>query len=123
MPADESYEVDAIVNATTRQQQEAQKTKAQLLGLIIEDGTDQPSKDCRVTIAARDSAVDSIGGQIAWEATTDGDGKFRGERVRVGSFAHAISRNKQMAAILEIKDDKNVFVMKLRPVGAPHRAS
>ena len=115
---EENYKADVVLNPNTRLQPEAPKAKSPLLGLIIEDVTDQPSKDCQVTIAARDSSTRSTGSQIAWEATTDGDGKFRGERVRVGSFAHAISSNKQKATILEIKDDKNVFVMKLRSVGS-----
>ena len=114
---DKSYEANVVVTQS-REPELKNAAKAALLGMVVEDGTDQPSRDCRVSIAARDPSFRSIASRTAWEATTDVDGKFRGERIRVGSFAHAISSNQQKAAIVEIKNDKNVFVMKLRDVGS-----
>lgn len=114
---DESYEGNVVI-AQSFEPEVKTTTKAALLGLVVEDGTDQPSRDCRVTIAARDPSFRSIASRPGWETTTDADGKFRGERIRVGSFAQAISSNKQKAAIVEIDNDKNVFVMKLRSVGS-----
>ncbi len=114
---EESYEVDVQLKPSFAPAANL-ADKSALLGLVVEDGVDKPSRDCRVTIAARDTSFKTIASRPAWETTTDADGKFRGERIRGGSFAHAITSNKKLAAIIEIKDDKNVFVMKLRPVAA-----
>ena len=114
---DESYHGNVVI-AQSFEPELKTTTKSALLGLVVEDGTDQPSRDCRVTIAARDPSFRSVASRPAWETTTDAEGKFRGERVRVGSFAHVISSNKQKAAIVEINNDKNVFVIKLRSIGS-----
>ena len=88
-----------------------------LLGLIVDEKNNQPARDSSVTVVPRAMAPQTETSRPAWEATTDAEGKFRAERIRVGSFIHAISSDKKLAAIMEIKQTKNVFVMKLRPVG------
>ena len=85
-------------------------------GLVIENGSGMAVRDCDVTVVPQQ--VPNASDRHPWEATTDVNGKFQGERIRVGSFVHAISHDRKMAAIRKIKYDENTISLELQPVGS-----
>lgn len=85
-------------------------------GLVIENETGKVVRDCAVTVVPQQ--VPNANDRQLWEATTDANGKFQGERMRVGSFVHAISHDRTMAAIRKINDDEDTISLELQLVGS-----
>lgn len=114
---EESFEMNFTINAKVAAQSPTD-TSAPLLGLIVDDKNGQPIRDCNVTIVPRGQSQGAKETRPTWEAKTDEEGKFRAERVRTGSYIHALSSDKKLGAIMEITRNQNVFAMKLKPVGS-----
>ncbi len=114
---DESIELN-IKSVTKSQTRVTTDSSAPFMGLIVDGVNAQPLRDCRVTIVPRVPAPNAENSRSSWETTTDAEGKFRGERIKTGSFVHAISSDNKRAGITEIERDKGVFAMKLLAVGS-----
>ncbi|MDA1054208.1 MAG: carboxypeptidase-like regulatory domain-containing protein [Planctomycetota bacterium] len=92
---------------TTKVQQEVE-----LIGLVFADEGNAPLEGVRVTGVPRNF----LGRD--WQATTGEDGKFRVKRYRVPTYVHAVSADKQLAAIEEVGPEKRIFVLQLQRVGS-----
>ena len=86
--------------------------EVELTGLVVEKGSDAPLEGAQLIGVAR-----NFSGQD-WQAATDSDGKFRVKRYREPTYVHAVSVDKQLAAIDEIGPDAKWFALQLQPVGS-----
>ncbi len=81
------------------------------MGIVIDRETSQAVADAKASGVPR-----NFNGRD-WQATTGQDGKFRVRRREEETYVHAINADSSQAAIVEVGDTKQTFVIHLEPVG------
>jgi beta-lactamase regulating signal transducer with metallopeptidase domain len=100
-------ELEREFQVTTQVRQEVK-----LVGMVTAKENGTALEDVRVTGVPRGFA-----GQ-EWQAATGADGKFHVNRYRERTFAHAVSSDRQLAAITEIEESWDSVELQLQPVGS-----